>query len=271
MSFGATLRLLRLQSGLGLRDLARRVGVSSTYLSRVETGVDPAPTPARLVNIARELGVPPQTLLEIAHRVGPLLTEYVERVPEAGSFFVDLALRGLSPAQLLEVQTFVRTRFPQPARELAAPSRSIVELLSEDRLVLELRCASVVDALQIAAGRLASAVGDASSVAAALLARDADACAGIGGGVAVASVSLAGAEEAAAVVTLAAPLAHPTPDGQPLRVIVVLVGTRGHSCLSRYIAEVVCLTDRGLVEALCGVHSPSQVLESLDALTSRTR
>jgi transcriptional regulator with XRE-family HTH domain len=43
MDFGATLRLLRLGSGLSLRDLARRLGVSSTYLSRVENGLDPVP------------------------------------------------------------------------------------------------------------------------------------------------------------------------------------------------------------------------------------
>src|SRR6187549_1367350 len=176
MSFGTTLRLLRLQSGLGLRDLARRVGVSSTYLSRVESGIDPAPTPARLVNIARELGVPPQTLLEIAHRVGPLLAEYVERVPEAGSLFADVALRGLNAAQLLEVQTFVRTRFPLRARDLAAPARSLAALLSEDHVVLELRCAAVADALQIAAGRLASEGADVSAIVAGLLARNAEAC-----------------------------------------------------------------------------------------------
>lgn len=46
MHLGATLRLLRTDAGLSLRDLARRIGVSSAYLSRVENGVDAPPRPS---------------------------------------------------------------------------------------------------------------------------------------------------------------------------------------------------------------------------------
>ena len=57
-SLGGTLRRLRLESGISLRDLARRLGVSSAYLSRVEHGLDAVPTPERLEAMAEELGVP---------------------------------------------------------------------------------------------------------------------------------------------------------------------------------------------------------------------
>ena len=45
LNLGATLRLLRVEAGLSLRELAARVGVSTAYLSRVENGHDAAPTP----------------------------------------------------------------------------------------------------------------------------------------------------------------------------------------------------------------------------------
>src|SRR5687768_16245235 len=100
MHFGATLRLLRIQSGLSLRDLAGRLGVSSTYISRVENGIDAIPTPERLEAIARELGIPKTLLLDLAHRVSPLVSEYVERVPEAGTLFLEIAHRKLDSKQL---------------------------------------------------------------------------------------------------------------------------------------------------------------------------
>ena len=93
MHLGATLRLLRLESGLGLRDLARRLSVSGAYLSRVERGVDATPTSARLEAMARELGIPAPLLHGLAHRVSPLVGDYVEQVPEAGALFLEIAHR----------------------------------------------------------------------------------------------------------------------------------------------------------------------------------
>lgn len=269
MTFGATLRVLRLQSGLGLRDLARRVGVSSTYLSRVESGLDPAPTPARLVNIARELGVPARTLIEIARRVSPLLVDYVEGVPEAGSLFVDIALRKLNAAQVAEVQAFVRARFAERGSEPRVTSGDVVELIAEDRVIVELRCRSMADALEIAAGRLAiGSEYDAATLATVLKARDAEVPSGLGAGVAVVGVAMPAIEPAAAVVTFAAPLEHPTPDAEPLRVLFVLVGPKGAPGLSPYVAQIVRLLDTGLVGALARAVTPAQVMALFNQLTS---
>ena len=101
MHFGATLRVMRLESGLGLRELASRVGVSSAYLSRVENGLDPAPTPARLEVLARELRVPPTLLMSLAQRVSPLVMDYVETTPEAGTLFLDIAHRELDGVEVV--------------------------------------------------------------------------------------------------------------------------------------------------------------------------
>src|SRR3712207_1940181 len=89
MHLGATLRLLRVDAGLSLRDLARRIGVSSAYLSRVENGLDAVPTPERLAAIARELDVPSTLLMDVAHRVSPFVASYLEQVPGAGRLFLE--------------------------------------------------------------------------------------------------------------------------------------------------------------------------------------
>lgn len=264
MSFGATLRLIRLQSGLGLRDLARRLGVSSAYLSRVESGVDPAPTPQRLVTMARELGVPAPTLIAIARRVSPLLTDYMERVPEASSVFTDIVLRNLDSEQLKQVQAFVESRFPLRVKAQRG-LHSIRALLSEDRVIVGLHCSRLTDALEIAAGRLgADCAYDVTALSAALTARERDVPSGIGSGVAVVGVYLEDVPEAAALVTFASPVKHATPDNHPLRLLVVLVGPRGNSSLGPYVAEVASWVEAGLAERLSNVEAPRCALAALD-------
>src|SRR5690606_3796855 len=155
MHFGATLRLLRLESGLSLRDLARRLSVSGTYLSRVENGLDPVPTPARLEAIARELEVPPPLLMGLAHRVSPLVVDYVQQEPEAGALFLEIAHRRLDEQQLAEVRTFLDRRFPTTVTDHPAP-RGISDILSLDRIVVGLTCSSIDDVFDVAASRLAT-------------------------------------------------------------------------------------------------------------------
>jgi nitrogen PTS system EIIA component len=268
MSFGTTLRVLRLQSGLGLRDLARRLGVSSTYLSRIENDIDPVPTPARLAHIARELGVSATTLIELGRRVSPLLSEYVEQVPEAGSLFADLALRKLAACELAEIQTFVDQRFSPRGRLTSALAPSLVTLLAEERLVLGLRCANVMDALQIAAGRLANhSDTDPASVTAALVARASEIAMGVGGGVAVLCGTLPEAAHLAALVTLSDPIQYATPDKLPLRVLIVFVGPKGNVPFCQHIAEVARLADRGLAAALCNCTTAPELLHVLASLS----
>jgi mannitol/fructose-specific phosphotransferase system IIA component (Ntr-type) len=222
-----------------------------------------------LVNIARELGVPAPTLIEIARRVSPLLTEYVEHVPEAGSVFAEIALRGLDADQLAEVHAFVEARFP--ARDRKTAWRSVRELLSEDRTILGLRCGSVTDALQLAATRLAPGSGyDAAELAHALNEKERAQSSGIGAGVAVTGMTLPRAPEAGVIVVFGAALEHPTPDGQPLNVLVVLLGPKGESHFSPYVAEIARLTDRGLVPALTTASTGAEALAAFDMLRRLT-
>jgi PTS system nitrogen regulatory IIA component len=268
MHLGATLRLLRVDAGLSLRDLARRIGVSSAYLSRVENGLDAVPTPERLSAIARELGVPPTLLMDVAHRVNPFVAHYLEQEPGAGTLFLDIARRQLTSAQLARVRELLDAEFPVRAARRDEPVPALAPLLVPERMVLRLTCTAVEDALDVAAGRLAAACPGVSAprLVAELTRREAEASNRVGNGVAMPHAYVEHAEPLAALVTLARPLRTETPDDVPLRLLVVLVGgERGRDALVR-LAHVARLASHGLAERLADVEHPQQVFERLAEL-----
>ncbi|THF63871.1 helix-turn-helix domain-containing protein [Pseudothauera nasutitermitis] len=260
MHFGATLRLLRIDSGLSLRDLARRLRVSSAYLSRVEKGLDAAPTPARLADVAKELEVPATLLMDLAQRISPLVVDYVERVPDAGSLFLEIAHRNLNAAQLAEVRAMLDERFPV-ARPAGLPrGAALADLLAPERIVLGLSGASMEDVLDLAAGRLAESLPgtDAVSLARLLRASEAEVSSAIGGGIAVPCGYVSGVGALAAVVVLNEALHYDTPDGQPLRAVMVLLGPRDDPGRRLVLARIAGLAARGMAEALAGAQSAEE-------------
>lgn len=258
---GSTLRMLRIDAGLTLRELAGRIGVSTAYLSRVENGHDAAPTVERLAAIARELDVPSELLLDLAQRVSPFLAQYLDEVPEAGTVFLEIARRRLGPDDLGRLRALVAREFPaQPAPD-EEPPPALAPLLSPDRLLLQLQCGDVEDALDLASPRLL-APGEPPGVralAAALRRRESEAPTLVGRGVAVPHTFLPGAPRAA-LITLVHPLPGPTPDGVPVRVLVVLAGPEmGRSLLLR-LAHLARLAGRGLADALLDADSAQETI-----------
>ncbi|WNG37597.1 helix-turn-helix domain-containing protein [Archangium violaceum] len=266
MHLGATLRLLRVDAGLSLRDLARRIGVSSAYLSRVENGLDAVPTPERLAAIARELDVPPLLLMDIAHRVSPFVASYLEQEPGAGSLFLDIARRRLSGTQLARLRELLDSEFPvRAATGREEPAPALAPLLAPERMVLRLTCAALDDALDVAAGRFGPACPrlGAAQVMAELKRREKDASSAVGSGVMVPHAFVAETPPMATLVTLAEPLQAETPDGSPLRLLIVLIGEeRGRMRLMR-LAHMARLASRGLAERLLDAQHPQQVIERL--------
>ncbi|ATB29217.1 helix-turn-helix domain-containing protein [Melittangium boletus] len=270
MHLGATLRLLRVDAGLSLRDLARRIGVSSAYLSRVENGVDAVPTPERLAAIARELDVPSTLLMDVAHRLSPFVAHYLEEVPGASALLLDLARRRLTAEQLSRVRAFLDAEFPVRAAWPDAPVPALAPVLAPGRMVLRMTCGALEDALDVAAGRLAADLPgvSASRLVAELRRREAESSNAVGNGVAVPHAYVANTPPLAALVTLARPLQVETPDDVPLRMLVVLVGgERGPTWLAR-LAHVARLASHGLAERLADVEQASQVHERLAELES---
>jgi nitrogen PTS system EIIA component len=268
MHVGATLRLLRVEAGLSLRDLARRIGVSSAYLSRVEHGLDAVPTPARISAIARELDIPPTLLMDVAHRVSPFMASYLEQEPSAGALFLEIARRQLNGQQLARLRQFLDAEFPSKEFATKEPPLTLASLLTPERLVLQLSCARLEDALDVAAGRLASAAPGtgAGALATRLLRREEEVSSAVGNGVAVPKVSLPGGPTAAALVTLARPLQAETPDGLPLRLVVALMSPERERTALLQLTHVARLASQGLADQLAAVHHPLEVLQRIQAM-----
>ncbi|MBI2850852.1 MAG: helix-turn-helix domain-containing protein [Chloroflexi bacterium] len=68
-SFNKRLRELREKAGLSQNELASRVGISFTYLSKIENGVRPPPSEKVILKLAEALGCAKDDLMTLAGRV----------------------------------------------------------------------------------------------------------------------------------------------------------------------------------------------------------
>jgi len=85
-TFGEILRDIRINAGVGLRELSRLIDKSPGYLSDVENGRAAPPSEEVLLHIARALDVDKQILLVAARKVDPELSDYVAQQPEVAGF-----------------------------------------------------------------------------------------------------------------------------------------------------------------------------------------
>lgn len=74
-TFGAWLRQSRKERNISLRCMARLVGVSFSYLSKVETGDMPPPSTETLALLGAQLGVSPSRMYLEAGVVPPYVRE----------------------------------------------------------------------------------------------------------------------------------------------------------------------------------------------------
>jgi HTH-type transcriptional regulator, competence development regulator len=110
--FGAFIRQKREAKEIGLREMAKKIGVSPTYLSKVERDEFSPPTEDKVRKIAVILGLDADELLARAGRVASDLTEIIRRQPREAANF----LRSTSPLtpdewrRLIEQARKVRNR-----------------------------------------------------------------------------------------------------------------------------------------------------------------
>jgi HTH-type transcriptional regulator, competence development regulator len=91
-TFGACIRREREARRLGLRQMAKKIGVSPTYLSKVERDEFTPPTEERVRAIARSIERDADELLAMAGRVSSDILDIIKRHPIELSTF----LRSLS-------------------------------------------------------------------------------------------------------------------------------------------------------------------------------
>jgi len=85
-SFGKFLRARRMtraaeNRAFSVRQLAHRVGIEPSYLSKIERGEQPPPGEETIYRIAKELGEDPDALLALAGKVSSDLTKIIRERP----------------------------------------------------------------------------------------------------------------------------------------------------------------------------------------------
>jgi HTH-type transcriptional regulator, competence development regulator len=113
MTFGRRLRELRPAKGLSQRDLAERIGVDFTYLSKIENDRTSPPSAKMIAAVAEELGGDVDELAVLANKtpsdVVALLTQYPEAIKAFRSLAGDLHTKS-------DWQRYLRDRNQSPGR-----------------------------------------------------------------------------------------------------------------------------------------------------------
>ena len=80
-TFGEFIRRRRLEKQIGLRQMSLKIGVSATYLSKIERNEIPPPIESRIKKIASELGCDADELLARGGRVSSDLCDIIKSSP----------------------------------------------------------------------------------------------------------------------------------------------------------------------------------------------
>ena len=104
MTFGKRGRSLRNSKDLSLRDLADRIGIDFTYLSKIENEKVPPPSDEVIKGLAIELEADLEELLALAARVSQKeVREAVAQDPRIGILFRKLQSQDLTEKQLDQI------------------------------------------------------------------------------------------------------------------------------------------------------------------------
>src|SRR4051794_37094099 len=85
-SFGETLKKIRREAGISQRDLAERIKVDFSYISKVENDRLSPPAADTIVAICKVLGVSPENLLALGGKLPSNVQKNVGSSPSAQEF-----------------------------------------------------------------------------------------------------------------------------------------------------------------------------------------
>jgi transcriptional regulator with XRE-family HTH domain len=103
--FGKRIRELReakkaTDPSFSLRQFAEKVGISATFLSKVETGEFDPPRAEKIIKMAELLGVDADELLALANKVNPDVEKIIRDQPKMADFLRTAREKGLTPEEL---------------------------------------------------------------------------------------------------------------------------------------------------------------------------
>jgi len=114
--FGKRIRELREKKRqddptFSLRQFAVRVGISATFLSKVEVGEFDPPRAEKIIKMARLLEIDPDELLALAGKVDPKLGEIILHQPKAMADFLRTAReRGLTTEDIERITKNIKRK-----------------------------------------------------------------------------------------------------------------------------------------------------------------
>jgi transcriptional regulator with XRE-family HTH domain len=91
---------LRTDPRFTLRQFAKMVDVSPTFLSKMERGEFDPPRAEKIIKIAELLGVDADELLALAHKVDPEVEKIIREQPKMADFLRTAREKGLTPEDL---------------------------------------------------------------------------------------------------------------------------------------------------------------------------
>ena len=99
-NFGGYIRELRLEKNLTLRELADKVGVDFTYLSKLENDkIENKPSLDLIKKLSNELGADENVLTTLVGKVPPIILEQIAQDQNAMKFFRSLSSKKRSSAE----------------------------------------------------------------------------------------------------------------------------------------------------------------------------
>ncbi|MFQ5508493.1 MAG: helix-turn-helix domain-containing protein [Leptospirillia bacterium] len=124
-AFGNWVRGKRTDRGVGLRRFARQVGISPTYLSKIERGEFPPPAEGKIVAIADALGENRDELLSLAGKVRTDLSRVILRHPQAYATLLRCAAHLSEKEVLLMAKQAATMRKPKATRTMEADAKGV--------------------------------------------------------------------------------------------------------------------------------------------------
>lgn len=108
MTFGQALKQIRREKNVSQRDLANKVGVDFSYISKIENDRLPPPSADTIVRISKILDVPSETLLAQSGKVSSEIKDVISTSAGAIRFLSEVQGRQLSDDDWLKLTDILK-------------------------------------------------------------------------------------------------------------------------------------------------------------------